>query len=77
MYTRREWVRGKTAGENASGVKKNYARGTDERALFTLRTADYARRHAREEKERDRERRRKKCKGFLSASNVHVKRDDR
>jgi len=70
MYTRREWVQGKTAGENASGVKKNYARGTDERALFTLRTADYARRHAREEKKRDRERRGKKRKGFLSGSNV-------
>lgn len=26
---------GKTAGENASGVKKSYARGADERALFT------------------------------------------
>lgn len=37
---------GKTAGENASGVKKSYARGADERALFTLKMADYARRHA-------------------------------
>lgn len=38
--------KGKTAGENASGVKKNYARRADERALFTVRMADYARRHA-------------------------------
>lgn len=37
---------GKTAGENASGVKKSYARGADERALFTVKMADYARRHA-------------------------------
>lgn len=38
--------KGKTAGENASGFKKNYARRADERALFTVRMADYARRHA-------------------------------
>lgn len=49
MYTYAESEctrKGKTAGENASGVKKNYARRADERALFTVRMADYARRHA-------------------------------
>lgn len=40
-----ERAAGKTAGENASGVKKSYARGADERALFTLKMADYARCH--------------------------------
>lgn len=45
VHIRREraYTAGKTAGENASGVKKSYARGADERALFTLKMADYAR----------------------------------